>query len=511
MHFTFITAAKYSGRSIRINDFSDPFDGVPISLLDLGKKKELENKWPSAFKMVSQILEGKGLLIRDVSLVLNENVNSLNNEIYQIITDSLNGDGEGKVYYLKIFNNKTARTRECLAWKSLGFDAVAGRPDEWVPGLPSIVHYDELNAFVLTPGFRGALKPKNSGTYELPMVLCMVLCIARTLQGLHDNSLLYMDCHPGNILYDYASRESQLIFFLGDMGGVRPRSSTLSALSGLPQEVVEEILNEVITKEEVRPPVTLFPVHRNAVISNLYDVYTLAKTASLLLGVEIPFTGAHSYAPEITLEAPLKSTRQEIVAAVNILSPVLSAQTPTPMDRAAVTKLFKKYFMDRAEFAGKHLSSGGLGDAWRDLLLQRYNFYCAALDIQKRSAFLSEIQEAFQSSSESENIDRELEKLNRVPDELAAENYSEADNLLTDIYKNSSLIKISKTAVDSYMFHRKLLRLLMRTNPRAPFPSREGSRIQLQSFFSETEDDTIKAIRAGEKNLYTLTKEVAFS
>ncbi|CAN2042893.1 hypothetical protein GMMP15_90031 [Candidatus Magnetomoraceae bacterium gMMP-15] len=494
MELKFITTKKYAGREIKVGKITDPFSGTSAHSWEDNQTCEAKRDGYSNIfkdKDTDVIFKNNGDEILNIALLKHEDINNLGNIMFKI-------DGKKKQYFLKILGDTQENEREILAWKSLGYDLNTGkRQGEWIPGLPPFVYVLERLNTILTPYYPGLLKAVTGGGYEFPLVLNMIININETLHKMHKAGLLYMDLHPDNIVF---RKKAPILFFLTDMGGVRPFCSSCNdEWEKLNKKSNGKLCEKRWTRAEVMPPESLFPMKKGCPfeIDASYDFYTFARTAMILAGLSQPSNQSverfeqvmedslKDYPEDFILENPLNPDREEIKIFYNLMKAPLFEKKDIDTDK--VDQLFKGFFMKRAEFTGKYLGNDTACEKWKEILLDRLKLYKTALKIQDKDIFIKKLQNQFQNSQDKNGIKKDIEVLNSVPQNIIQKKFKEADQAL-NILSESRLVKVSETACYSYSFHRKVLRLLNDNEVNAPIR---------QSFMNQLpEKKTIKELRS---------------
>ncbi len=246
MEIPFLTISKYDGQLL-----SPQFESLAALGSDQGVRWEKTDQAPAwAAGATAQVFRDRGDRLVATYKLDYPDINGLGNSIYRL-------DGEQFQFCLKVLGDAEGNEREALVWEALGYGQ--GERFQQIKGLPpsKFTFMDKQLRTVLTPYYPGVLKAISGGAYEFPLVICAALYIEETLAGLHERGLAYMDLCPSNILFKTNPNEA-LLFFLTDMGGVKPlaRAANRPELAPLIQVMVARRW----TRREVLPPAELFGV-----------------------------------------------------------------------------------------------------------------------------------------------------------------------------------------------------------------------------------------------------------
>lgn len=364
MDVPFLTLARYDRRTIPVPLASDwhgmdangavwhPLTNVPDWLHDLAVK----------------VLSKRGDTLQAVQLLRHDDPNGRGNRMYRL-------DGRQRRYFLKRLGDTAGNRRELLVWRVLGFSNKV-----FVPGLPPAnqVVIDEDAGCILTPHYTGGLRMRVGGAYELPMVLCLLLHLERTLRHFHKAGLVYMDLCPANILFQ-VGRGGSLLFYLTDMGAVKPHVDFPH--SPLYASFLDNVIPRRWTRREVLPPANLFPEH--AVDARLelrceYDLYSLARVAMILLGMNHQSSASETALDDYLVENVHQATRTELSRLRDSLIPWLAGEPQSFAERDSVRQQLQALFADFFNHRCAYLDQMGDSDlrrAWVPILRQRHQLY----------------------------------------------------------------------------------------------------------------------------------------
>jgi hypothetical protein len=477
MELKFITIQKYEGRVIPVLELSNPLSETQEnSWLSIDKAAAYDEE-PTIMEQVEKILTVKGEKIIGLAALDYEDIGQLGNKMYRI-------ECQNNKYFLKILGRKKSNRREILAWKTFGYDFGTGkrkRDTTPIPALPVFVLVlENLNA-VLTHYFPGVLKPIVGGNHEFPLILELILYFSKAFDAMHQHGLLYMDLHPNNILYKVIENKfikgRSLIFYLTDMGGVRPICSkcyddpVFTQWKTLNNELNDELCVNRWTKGEVMPPYQLYPLVEGCPshLNPGYDFHTIARTALILGGFDLGTKEDWSdysngfieemgrlYPQDFVLENPLAPLQEEVETLYDLLKPPLFYKKP--FDSEAVYQLFKDFFLKRADFIAQYLQTTSAGEIWTDTLLNRVNLYHMALEKRdkQKERFKGEVIRRCQGRESIGRVVEEIDLLNGVVSDIQNGNHEEADRKLQTV-SDKRILKISKNACYAYDYHREVL------------------------------------------------------
>ncbi|MDJ0840693.1 MAG: hypothetical protein QNK37_29550 [Acidobacteriota bacterium] len=510
MEIQFLTLPKYAGQVIDVTP-----EGVASMGGDQPSRWQLLTDPPNWMTdAVTGIFTSRGDSLEGVYQLDYPDINGLGNSMYRL-------DGKKDCFCLKMLGKAAGNERETLVWEILGYseaDKQSGATFEPIKGLPpqKLTYVDSQLRTILMPYYEGVLKPISGGSYEFPLVLAVVLYLEETLNRLHQRGLAYMDLCPSNILFKTAPA-GFLLFFLADMGGVKP-------LKGFPdrdprfQQLVEVVSPRRWTRRESLPPADMFMLDESQPkIEQMgeYDHHTLARTALVLLGLgsegQVSDALAEGFPEQISLEEPMKPIRAEIERLLGLLEPWLQGEVmgseKRESHRRLVADLFRDFFRARAHFCGEQLTGTPLHQRWRELLQSRMLRYRTALGLEGHKELQEECEAAMADVGKG-SAARELAQLNSLPEALKSKDLEASLNLLRDL-ASSSLVSISRTANYSWFYHRKLARCIWgaRGGINKALEESGGLPVPARPFEDEPESATARALRRGESSgLGTLTR-----
>lgn len=503
MDISFLTLPQYDGKILKPQTTKPATGGAAAHAWE---EDASEGPYRPIFKKVREILAKRGEQVIHLARYQYDDLNGFGNTLYRV-------DGSNQQYFLKILGDKQGNRREIFAWRILGYGRDGKRDLEkgtWIKGLPAEVFaMPPLNA-ILTRYYPGQIHTIRGGRYEFPLVMALVLYLDETLRGLHNHGLMFMDLCPDNILYLEDDPNRPMLFFLTDMGSVKP----ITGREGEDQnwrELRDLVTPERWTRAEARPPEELFP-QRSLQISEDhpgYDDHTLARTALLLMGFgqrfQMESLDLSAYGESFNLEQPCEPTLEEMKTFLDILRPPLRGEK---IDRERLYLLFCQFFSKRAEFAGRQIGGSRLRDSWLNQLKQRLTRYKMVLGNEEKQSLPALVSNCLQTeATEVEgSISQAYDQLERLCDTLKVGDLETAAELIPKI-ETSSLIKVCPTARYALQFHAKVLRALAREQQKklASGPLHFGQDMPEQI----PETKTLKALRRGAiENFGTLKRRI---
>ncbi|MCP4347983.1 MAG: hypothetical protein GY795_20965 [Desulfobacterales bacterium] len=522
MDIKFVTTEKYANTLREVGIIRNPlYEIQPNAWEEHGEgsvstmEELVRNDYPIVMKKIDEFLAKRGDKISHVARLIHNDINSLGNDMLRIT-------GRKDEYFLKIVGGisilrgesfkQTERKREILVWKTLGFEYESDKRNRFgfFPALPRFVYImDQFNA-ILTPCYPGVLKAVEGAVHEFPMILNLILYLSTSFEKMHGQGLVYMDLHPENIVFQITNTGT-IVFFLSDMGGALPLYDKQSdEWRALNNAIGETLYDNIFTKAEVRPSGSVYPINKPSDLTPMYDFYTLVRTAFILGGFEfvqdtdvfedVVSEQSKKYADDLTLENPFAPLQEEVKLFYELTAPSIFQKLP--VDLQQFHELFKTFFIKRARFIGEYLKNDPLADDWRHFLLKRLKLYYTALNNEKdkkNDQFQKMLIHESNKNYGDDTLEKDIKQLNLVPDYILQENFEEADKAL-DSVSNSRILKVSKTALYSYSFHRKVLRMSLSGKLKAPVK---------ESFETDwPEKNTLKELASGHLKLKTLTRRV---
>jgi len=493
VNIPFLTLPRYAEQVIEIETEGAASEGTAQG----SRWLELETvpAWISG--AVSAIFAARDDALAGVYELDYRDINGLGNHIYRL-------DGAANRFCLKVLGKEAGNGRETLVWEILGYGENGAKGFRPIRGLPpkNRTFVDANLRTVMTPYYEGVLEPISGGAYELPLVLAAVLTLEETLTRLHERGMVYMDLCPSNILFK-ETPEGTLLFFLADMGGVKPLASAVEDDDQLAR-LRDAVIERRWTRRESLPPAEMFPTDEadpRRELRAAYDHHTLARSALVMAGLGVeptvdPATTA-AYPETLSLEDLSRPTAAEIARFVALLEPWLKA---SPLDEGAreaqldgLRDLFRDYFLSRACFVGQIPAGSRIGAAHRARLPARMLRYKMALGPEGHSELVRACEDALQAE-DGEGLARELARLEQLPVLLRAGDRETVLALLREL-AGSRLLTVCATANYAWYHHRKLARCLWGAKGsigdeiEAPEPARP--------FEDEPEQATAKAVRRG--------------
>ena len=456
MHIPFVSLKKYDGQIIE-----RPPEGSASQGGDQGMRWHLTTDAPSwAAGATAQIFKARNDRLTQVYQLDYPDINGLGNAIYRL-------DGNTLSFCLKVLGQAEGNERETAVWNVLGYGdkaAAEGRSSSPIKGLPpaKFTFLDKQLNTVLMPYYPGVLKAISGGSYEFPLVICAALYVEETLAGLHERGLAYMDLCPSNILFKTVTPKGPMLFFLTDMGGVKP----LLGFENKPgmEALLSGMVSRRWTRREVLPPADLFAPHEpdpRLESTAAYDYYTLARTCQLLLGMgpEVEHFDTSHLSEGLCLEDPMRPQRSEIDAFRQCLQPWLSGNGPDlearAQTRASLQELFRSFFKRRRRFAVSYLAESSCQPQWLELLEGRLERYRMALPAGEFPAFLDELN--MLRPEETATVEEEQGYLQQLVTCLCEGRYEASLQHLAQ-FGQTRLVRESLVANYALFFHRKLMR-----------------------------------------------------
>ncbi len=452
MEIPFLTISKYDGQLL-----SPQFESSASQGSDQGVRWEKTDQAPAwAAGATAQIFRDRGDRLVATYKLDYPDINGLGNSIFRL-------DGEQFQFCLKVLGNAEGNERETLVWEALGYGGNGDRFQQ-IKGLPpsKFTVMDKQLRTVLTPYYPGVLKAISGDAYEFPLVICAALYIEETLAGLHERGLAYMDLCPSNILFKTNPNEA-LLFFLTDMGGVKPLARAAHRPELAP--LVEVMVARRWTRREVLPPVELFGIANDPRFeaSPAYDYYTLGRTCQVLLGLgpEQANQDTRQWSGELCLEDPMRATRAEMTRFDQLIQPWFSGQAPDGEARlrmrGELERLFVDFFSERQNFACGYLGRNGIGARWRATLLGRLRRYRMALPAARFEELHTRLDAALDQAEAQ--YPAELAALTTAVAQLRQGDPAALTALET--FAASRLVKVSRVANYALFHHKKLARILI--------------------------------------------------
>jgi len=495
MDFRFLTLPAYDGKIIQANPVRPATGGAAAWAWE---EDASEGPYQLVFKKVREILARRSETVSHIARLKYDDLTGFGNTLYRV-------DGSKQQYFLKILGDKQGNRREIFVWRILGYGKDGRRASDaggWIKGLPAEVHaLAPLNA-ILTRYYPGQLHTVRGGCYEFPLVLAAVLYLDETLRGMHRHGLMFMDLCPDNILYLQDQPDRPMLFFLTDMGSVKP----ITGREG--QDANWEELRDLVTADrwtraEARPPESLFPQRAAQITEDHpgYDDHTLARTALLLLGFgqrhDVNGLDLSAFPQQINLETPFVPRRDEMAGFLDILSGPLRGE---PVRRERLYALFLRFFRDRASFGANFIDEPKLRETWRDQLLQRLTRYKMVLTVEDKKDEPERLLQTFAASAQGRKnpLSGEVAAFNALADFLLTGQLEKGLEMLPRLHE-SRLPEYCPTARYALSYHTKLARALCReqgiTLPSNLKPLHEEIREQIP------ESQTLAALRRGQADV----------
>jgi len=481
MNIPFLTIDEYSGKTLAQDHSGDATGNWPEHAW---LEQEDVDAFSGVFKKVEEVL-GEGLF--RIELLPYESNNGFDNKMFRLKSSA-------GYSFLKILGKGKGNRRELFVWKALGYGADGKRQrGKWFAGIPPKVYvFENLNA-VLLPYYEGQLKIHDSGAYEFPMALAVLLCLAGTLDNLHEQGMLFMDICPENILYTQKAPDKPITFFLTDMGSVK----TLEDFDGDHHDwdrLKQEITPRRITRQAFKPDGFQRGGDGTSETDPAYDYHTLAKTALVLLGLDSEESREKlvKRKKDFDLEDPMKPRLSEINELLDILNQTLEYKD---FQRERLYQLFQEFYTSRASFIADFLDHDKLRDHWQETLLNRFNRYKMALILKDRKRLEQELITTMEESREG-GASQQMKALDALPQALVSRDFPYATRLLEEL-EESRLVRLSRTARYSCSFHKKALRALARKDERVRsfFQSRASDKAGSANLYNLPERETIHALR----------------
>jgi len=491
MDIRFLTLPRYNGKILTPRHAPTATGGAAAFAW---QENASEGPYKPIFKKVRDILGERGEEVVRLAQLQYDDLNGFGNTLYRV-------DSTRQQYFLKILGDKQGNRREIFAWKILGYGKDGRRQPKqggWIKGLPAEVFPMAPQNAVLTRYYPGQIHTIRGGSYEFPLVLALVLYLDETLRGMHAHGLMFMDLCPDNILYLEEDPSRPLLFFLTDMGSVKP----ITGKEGNNDDWVQlrdQVTAERWTRAEARPPDDLFPWRALQISEDHpgYDFHTLARTALLLLGFgqgfEVDTLDLSGYGSHFNIEQPFVPCAEEMAAFLQLLRNPLQGE---PIDRQRLYDCFLNFFKNRAQFAASHFQEPGMRQRWQEQLQQRLQRYKMVLTPQDKTDFPEEVNAGFLRNNNFRTValGEELRKLDAVCEHLFTGDLPAAVALLQSLAA-SELPDVSPTVNYALHYHAKLARAMAREQGNSLDISLNIRGSGLREELPETE--TLQALRQG--------------
>jgi len=502
MKYHFVTIGQYANRHIEVGEDKNPIYKI---FEDPWKEYEIENiKMRKLWSELEDIINKRQDKVVSIQKLNHDDIGNIGNRLFKI-------QGEKQEYVLKALGDNEQNQRELMAWDLLNYNTLSGeRTKEKIKGLPTFIYTSKTTGFILMPYYKGVLKPIIGGGYEFPLILSLIISLTKTLEKIHNKGLMYMDLCPDNIMYEIQDNNNTISFFLTDMGGVRPLcDNCLLEWKDLNQKT--NMCYKRWTREEVKPPEDIFPNKQGcpSEINENYDIYTLIKTSTILSGFGIQLDQSleakfdeikKQYPEDFILENPLNPTKQEVEKFYELIEPVTQGKNFKIED---FQTFFEKFFIDRMRFIRRYLQDNDIGKKWKYFLLQRFNLYNSFLTQEEKNETYETIKKESEIKKSNQILSKHIHLMNSIPQYILKGDFDNVEKSLKEFSK-SRLISISKIAKYSYLFHRKIFRMLNNGKTNSPF-------IDSVMQYYIPEKKTIALLRQNRSiELNLLTRTIAF-